>query len=473
MRYTMAFCLAAFLCLAGTAAHSQSPDTLAGDLDKSSAKFFRKVQSQSADLNQEITHRTTNFLTRMSRWEEKLRLRLAATDPNSAASLFGGSQQQYATLATRLQSDTVGRPVALSGQYLPYADTLQAAMNFLHLQAASGQFQLMQAKLQDADIAKAYVQSRQEQISGYLAQHSNLIKTLGSPLAGMQRETYYYSQRVAQYKALLADPGALAQKTLSMLGQLPAFQSYMRTHSQLGSLFHVPGNYSQATSVGGLQTKLQVAGIVQSNLSSGGPAGAAALQTNLQSAQSQLDGYKDKLNKLGIGNGDAQMPNFQPNDQKTKTFLKRLQFGFDLQATHYSNIYPSLLSLGLNLGYKLGHSNVIGVGMAYQLGTGNGIRDVHLTSQGLGLRSFVNIKLKGSFSATGGFEYNYVTPFASYQQLRQIQDWQRSGLIGLTKTISTKSKLLKQSTLSLLWDFLSYSQVPRTQPLLFRIGYNF
>jgi hypothetical protein len=34
-----------------------------------------------------------------------------------------------------------------------------------------------------------------------------------------------------------------------------------------------------------------------------------------------------------------------------------------------------------------------------------------------------------------------------------------------------KSKFFKQTTLSLLWDFLSYQNVPKTQPLLFRIGY--
>jgi hypothetical protein len=34
-----------------------------------------------------------------------------------------------------------------------------------------------------------------------------------------------------------------------------------------------------------------------------------------------------------------------------------------------------------------------------------------------------------------------------------------------------KSKVLKQTTLSLLWDFFSYQNVPPTQPLIFRMGY--
>jgi len=487
-----AFCLSALLCFAVTATHAQTVDTLTGKLANFPTKYFGKLETQSAGLNRDITSQSQQYLARMAQLEQQLQQKMRPIDSNAAKALFGASQGQYAALAARLRSDTAVRSVRLSGQYFPFADTLQGAMSFLkqnsqllskagnlspqlqsRLQAASSQFQLLQAKLQDADQIKAFVQSRQAQISQYIAQHANLLSTLGNPLGRMQQQEYYYSQRVAQYKAMLADPSALAQQAIGLLGRLPAFQSFMKTHSQLGNLFHLPGNYSSVQDMHNLQTKEQVATAVKSQVSAGGAAGAAALQGSLQSAQSQLDGYKQKLSKLGIGNGDAQMPNFKPNDQKTKTFLKRLQFGFNFQTTHTSNYYPSLLSLGLSLGYKLGHSNVIGIGASYELGTGNGINDIRFTSSGLGLRSFVNIKIKGSFSASGGFEYNYTTPFTTYQQLRQIEYWQKSGLIGVTKTISMKSKVLKQTTLSILWDFLSYQNVPPTQPVIFRMGYTF
>jgi len=341
------------------------------------------------------------------------------------------------------------------------------------LQAASTQFQALQAKMQDADIAKAYVQSRQQLISQYIAEHANVGGVLGKPLASMQQEQVYYAQRVQQYKAMLSDPSALAQQALSMLGRLPAFQSYMTTHSQLGSLFHLPGNYGTAQALNGLQSKEQVAGLVKSQVSAGGSAGASAMQANLQSAESSLDGYKDKLSKLGLGNGDAQLPvDPKTNDQHTKSFLGRLQYSFNFQTTHNSIYYPSLLTLGLGLGYKLGHSNVIGVGASYEIGTGNGINHIAITGNGLGLRSFATIKLKTSFSLYAGLEYNYTTPFTNYQQLKQLQYWTRSGLIGVQKTVSMKSKVFKQTTLALLWDFLSYQQVPQTQPLIFRIGYS-
>ena len=488
----LAIRLTAFLCLGVTAAHAQPSDSLAGKLANFPTKFFRRVGAQSADLDRQVTRQTTKYLTRMARYEHELQERLGATDSTAARALFAGTSQKYSALLSQVNANIGHGPVRLSGQYFPYADTLQGAMRFLQrspqllskggtstekingeLQVAASQFQALEAKLQDAEVVKAFVRSRQEQLTQFLDQHVGVTSALHKPLGGIQQEEYYYSQRLMQYKAMLSDPDALAQRALSMLSQLPAFQSFMRTHSQLGNLFHVPGDYGTGRDPNALQTKEAVANAVKSQVGMGGAAGVAALQKSLQSAQSQLDSYKDRLKKLGIGNGDATMPNFKPNDQKTKTFFGRLQYGVDFQVTHYSNYYPSLLALGVNLGYKLGHSNVVGIGVAYQLGTGNGVRDVHFTSQGLGLRSFLDIKVKGSFSATGGFEYNYVTPFSNYQQLRQIQNWQRSGLLGVTKTISTKSKVLKQTTLSLLWDFLSYQNVPQTQPILFRMGYNF
>jgi hypothetical protein len=492
-----AFWLAALLCFAITTSHAQSADTLAGKLANFPSRLFGKIQSQSTSLNQQLTTQTQHYLAKMARKEQRMQQKLSSVDSNSTKSLFAGSQQQYAALATQIKSDTANRKATFSGQYHPYADTLQGAMAFLQqnpqvlasaavgkasglstqlqtkLQAASTQFQSLQAKIQDADMAKAFVQSRQQQISQYLAAHANAAGALGKPLADMQQEQVYYTQRVQQYKAMLSDPSALAQQALSMLGRLPAFQSFMTTHSQLGSLFHVPGSYASPQAVNGLQTKEQVAQIVQGHVSAGGSAGASAMQASLQSAESDLDGYKDKLSKLGMGNGEADMPKVQPNDQKSKTFLGRLQYSFNFQTTHNSIYYPSLLTLGLGLGYKLGHSNVIGIGASYEMGTGNGINHIAITGNGLGLRSFATIKIKASFSLYAGLEYNYTTPFTTYQQLRQLQHWTRSGLIGVQKTVSMKSTILKQTTLALLWDFLSYQQVPQGQPVLFRLGYNF
>ncbi|PQV55852.1 hypothetical protein CLV53_1472, partial [Sediminibacterium magnilacihabitans] len=81
---------------------------------------------------------------------------------------------------------------------------------------------------------------------------------------------------------------------------------------------------------------------------------------------------------------------------------------------------------------------------------------------------YLDVKYKGSIWITGGYELNYQQSFSKIEQLKNLDAWQRSGLVGLTKKYRIGKK---KGNLQLLWDFLSYSQVPQTQPLKFRIGY--
>jgi hypothetical protein len=85
----------------------------------------------------------------------------------------------------------------------------------------------------------------------------------------------------------------------------------------------------------------------------------------------------------------------------------------------------------------------------------------------------VDWKLKGSLWLSGGYEQNYRTGFNNIAQLQEQSAWQQSGLIGLSKVVSLKTKFFKKTKLQLLWDFLSYEQRPRAQAVVFRVGYNF
>jgi hypothetical protein len=150
--------------------------------------------------------------------------------------------------------------------------------------------------------------------------------------------------------------------------------------------------------------------------------------------------------------------------------LQRLELGTDVQTAKNNYYFPTTTDFGVSLGYKLGHDNILGVGASYKMGWGNGFRHIALSSQGVGLRSFLEVKVRYGLSLSGGLEYNYAQPFSSYQDIRKIERWTQSGLVGLSKRIPAKGKYFKGTKLQLLWDFLSYQQVPKTQPILFRIG---
>jgi len=110
----------------------------------------------------------------------------------------------------------------------------------------------------------------------------------------------------------------------------------MKNNSELAGLFAVPGGGGDpgsqaAQSIPGLQTHAQIAQQVQGQVAASGQGGMDAIQSRLQSAQQQLDSYKSKLSQLGAGNTPADIPDFRPNDQKTKTLWHRLEYGANFQ----------------------------------------------------------------------------------------------------------------------------------------------
>lgn len=105
------------------------------------------------------------------------------------------------------------------------------------------------------------------------------------------------------------------------------------------------------------------------------------------------------------------------------------------------------------------------------MGWGSGFRNLKITNQGVGLRSYIDIKAKGSFWISGGFEYNYMKEFEELTDIANPDIWQKSGLIGISKKYRIAKN--KQGIIQLLYDFLAREQTPGGQSLKFRIGYRF
>jgi len=486
MRPNIAVCVFVCLMLSPVLAICQLENGDAGGMIRLPGRLLRRIQDKTAAIDRQLTRQTGRYLERMARREARLQKKLSGIDPGGAMTLFAGSADRWNALSRKLAVDSgSGGHLSLSGEYQAYADSLQGMLKFLkepppglnvnapQLQSTLRQLQSMQSKIRDADEIRKYARQRKQQISQYIQQHAHLSGLLGKDYRGLDQDVYYYSQQVRVYKEMLNDPDNLTREALAVLGKLPAFQAFMRQNSQLAGLFNVPANYGSTATLAGLQTRDQVAALINQQVVAGGAGGQAALQANLQSAQSQLDGYKDKLSKLGGGSGDIDMPDFKTNEQRTRTFWHRLEYGMNFQTTRNNYAFPTVSDFGLSVGYKLSDRSTVGVGASYKLGWGNGIQHIAFSSQGAGLRSFLEVKIKGSFSASGGLELNHTTPFARFQQLRNWDDWTNSGLIGVTKTVSMKSRVFKKTKVQLLWDFLSYRQVPRTQPILFRLGYHF
>lgn len=460
-------------------------------------KLIDRIDRRTISLDHELDQQTDAYLSRMARLEAKLKKRLMAIDSAQAAKLFSGDPTAvYAGLAGSLKGVGVNGTSLTGGEsasirsmgpeYLPYADSLQGMLGFLNkypsligsnatlqgrIMGSLSDLQQFQAKLQSADAIKQYIQTRKAAIEQALAQYTHLSPGISSALDGFKRQAYYYSDQIRAYREMLNDPDKMFREALKTLNKLPAFANFMKQNGFLAGLFSVPGGYDQAQGVEGMQTREQVLSIIQNQVGQGGASGASAIQTSLSNASQDISKVQSKLSSLGAGSGDMDMPNFKPNSQHNKSFWRRIELGTYFQTTPATTVYPTYSDFGLTVGYKLGHGNSIGIGGSYKIGWGTPLQNVSVSSEGVGLRSYIDIHLKKSFSLTGGLEANYLKPFRRFQDVPSIDRWATSGLIGISKQVSMKSRVFKKAQVSFLWDFLSYYHEPRTQPVIFRIGY--
>jgi hypothetical protein len=443
------------------------------------SKYFDKIASQSNALQQKLDKKSKKTLAQLQKQEARMKKKLSKTDSSAAKNIFANADEKYKELEQRLKNSPFK-------QYIPGLDTVSTSLKFLQqnpellsqtkevkekLADAMNKVKDLESQLQKAEDLKQFLRERRDFLKQQLSKFG-----FAKELKKLNKQAYYYSQQINDCKAIINDPKKIERKAIELLSRTKLFKDFMQKNSMLAALFPMldPNDPNYAASLSGLQTRASVQQLIQNQLAAGGPNGQQQLQANLQQAQSQLQQLKDKATKWGTGSSEDILPEgFRPSSQKTKSFLQRLELGTNIQSQKSTSFFPVTSDVGLSLNYKINDNSLIGIGASYKLGWGSGWNNIDLSYQGIGLRSFIDWKLKGSFYISGGYEQNYKAEIRNIDQLRNFSAWQQSGLIGMSKVVSIKSKLFKRTKIQLLWDFLSYEQIPRGQPILFRVGYNF
>jgi len=448
---------------------------------KLSDKYINSVASRSTDLTAKMDRNTEVCLGKLRKQEDLLQQKLSKIDTSAAKRIFSNSSGEYDRIQNELKTN-LQNVLKGCGKYIPGIDTAITSLKFLQqaninaklsgnasqIKTALIKVNALEDQFKKADNVEDFIRQRKEYLQQQLASYN-----LGNGLAQYNKEAYYYAQQVNEFKQEWNDPSKIEGRAVGLLEKIPAFEKFMQQNSMLAGLFNIPSDYASTGIAEGMQTKDAVQKLMQQQMTLMGPNGAQTAQSNILDAQSQLTSLRNKIQQTGNSGGDLTIPNFDPNQQKTKTFLKRIVYGINMQSTMASFYFPNQTAFALTAGYKINDKNTVGIGISYNVGWGKDIRHISITSQGIGFRSFGDFKIKGSFYGTGGFEYNYLNPFVSINQLKVSGLWQKSGLIGITKMVSIKSNLVKNTKLQLLWNFLSYYQSPQTQPIIFRVGYNF
>jgi myosin heavy subunit len=438
--------------------HLNAQDSL---LQQLPGKYLFQVEHKSHHIEEQVNKRTGKALARFVKQEKKMQAKLWKVDSVAAKNIFTRSIDKLNSLKSGLKNKVPGN-LPLGGN--ADLDTLQNSLKFLEgakdmlgsskdkLSSATKSVQDLQGKLQQAEEVKAYIREHKQQLKEQLSQYTGFSKDLQK----MNKEAYYYGEQVKEYKSLLKDKKKAEAKAVELLKKVPAFNTFLQQHSQLASLFNLSSaSGSTAQNLEGLQTRSQVEQLIQQRIGSS-PAAQQAVSQQMEQARSQFTELKSKFPNL---DNAAEMPDFKPNPMKTKSFLQRLEFGGNIQFQKSSRYFPTTSDIAGQVAYKFHKNGSAGVGVAYKLGMGNGWDHIVFSHQGLGLRSFLSWKLKGTFFINGGVEKDYL-----------IRNWKTSALLGISKKYKINTKL--KGNIILLYDFLAQRQIPQTSPVKLRIGYS-
>ena len=447
---------------------------------RKASQFIQETEAKAAKYARRIANRTEKALAKLARWEGKVKTLLEKASPGTAQRLFADNTMTFARLLEQYQS---GQAIAnrYGTVYDGYRDRLQGTMQYLSAQnnkakGAQQQLRQLDSLVNNTEALQRFVKERKRQLAEQCIQYIGKSRYLQK----IDKESYYYTETLRNYRELFNGPQKVETLAMKVLQKVPGFENFLQRNSAVAGLFGF--NASAAgngpPNLSGLQTRAGMQNLLQQQFGSGA---TATLQNNVQDAQSQLARLKDRVAQGGKG-GNDELPGFKPNHQKAKTFWQRIEYtaniGFGklnpigaVAGSRGSGGAIGTADLALGIGYKLNDKSTIGIAAGYKLGLGNWQR-IRLSGHGMGLRSYIDWRLKKQFYISGGYEINHV-PTAASTDILMPDTWQRSALIGISKKMKIKSKWVKGSSVQLLYNLLYRQQRPEGQPFVFRIGYSF
>ena len=424
-------------------------------------KYDTHIQQKTRKVDDLIQKRIQRSLNRLIVDEQRMRKRLMKSDSTAAHRIFDTGIERMKALKALSEkpSSMTGR---INHSYNSYLDTLQVATKFLSSsKELSQRVDQLRTSVGRSEQIGDYLYKRQQELKAQLSQYTAFTKDLQR----LNKQTYYYRAQIRELSCSIQDRDKIEARVMTLLRKSSAFQDFFKKNSVLASLLGVNGSISDGVIPEGLQTRSQVEQLVQQRIGSD-QAARQAVTEQVNQARDQFNQFKEQFPFL---DNAAEMPDFKPNPMKVKRFLQRLEFGGNIQFQKANNWYPTMGDLAVQVAYKFTEKANAGFGLAYKLGVNSPDRAV-VSSQGAGIRSFVDYRIKNAFSLNGGMEMNYYSAFSHIEQLRNWNGWQRSALLGVKYTYKISPKL--KGGVTILYDFLAGQQAPFAEPLKIRFGYS-
>lgn len=435
--------------------------SLLADAQKTSRKAIDKV-----GFTQDFVVKRTERLIQTA---EDAELKIVSNINKLDETEVGKIKAAYQRMLSKLQKPDISAGAVR--EYLPKMDSLLTSASFLKSFQEIPQLGQLTEKLSGLRLSYLEATNIEEEISGRI-QHLLENYTGKIPLKQVERLKQLSQTAKAQireFKNMIEDPAPRVERLIDLAVQQQGFEGFFAEHAELSKLFMSPSLSLRAKPDSSLQTVAELQKHLEEKF---GKSAQSLLQKQQQSSQDAMSDYQsDILNRIKqIGNSSKES---DINTESVKPMVKRLSFTTDIRSQRSNGLLPAFSELGINIGYRWSPRLIAGFGLSGRIGWGKGFSDLRVTAEGVGIRSFVDYRIKGGFYATGGFEAIY-DPLPD-QQSRTIvfSQWQKNGLIGLKKGFRIKNGFIKGASFKLMWNYLSYMQKGVVQPFDFRIGYDF
>lgn len=431
-------------------------------------KYQKRMTDKFSRIEMELNKKTQRIFYKAQQREKKLFKKILKVNPSFTADWLNISGKQYEQMTNKLNH----AGSAMKIPYLGYLDTIKTSFAFLLQQNLNhtGGNQLkslenIEQQFGKAEMLRKYLNERRKFFQENLSERSMLKE-----IKKFNKDVYYYTEQLKEYKSILNNSKRFEQKAINALKRIPSFNRFFQENSQVNALFNPVQKDDRADVVytsGELQTRAAVIQYIQQQLGNTVDP-ENMLQQQVTQAETILSVFKNKIDHLSKDDSEMELPDFNRSQQKTKSFLNRLEYGVNFQSEKGTNRLPARSEAGFTAGYQLNGKSIIGIGGSYALSWGEPFRNIKIEHESVGVRSFIDWKLKGSFYISGGYEKFYNIGFNRFSELRSTDKWEERGLLGVSKKYSLGKK---KGSLQLLWNFLHDQQTVQRQPLIFRMGY--
>jgi hypothetical protein len=450
-------------------------------------KKLASIESKAASYNSKIDKQTEKYLQKIERQEKKLQKKIAKLDSTAAKQLFDDVTQQYDALKEKLTDKTTRLKNSKVAQRLGGLDSTNNYLQFIKdnelfknvknvskkVSSSLDQYKELKEKLSVTKDISTFMQQRKE----LLKQTLDKFK-LGKHLKKYNKAVYYYSEQIKSYKEIFRRPEKIEQKILEHLRKLPAFNDFVARNNltqlfpnaNLSNISSFTANLGSATSYSGLQSRTAVQQAIVQNVFNNTPSSVVDIRSQFKQSMNTYNQFKGDFENQKSNGAIKKKQGFRPNSQKTKSFKERISFSYDIQFQRKSNVLPNASNMAVNLNYKANDFMNSGIGLAFKIGFGESIQKIKFSTESIGLRSFMEYKTTRSLYVRVGAEYNYNMARILIPNVLERKNWDKSALLGLYKKINVKSK---SASIQLMYDFLYKQNIPFSNPLVYRISYNF